>query len=74
MKTDIHPPLKRDPDRVTSNVGANDLKSSQAPENIAKNILDIAKNCTTNKNEILISSIVPRRDNLNGKCRQVNNF
>ena len=28
----------------------------------------------TNKNEILISSIVPRRDNLTGKDRQVNNI
>ena len=28
----------------------------------------------TNKNEILVSSIVPRRDNLNGKGRQVNNI
>ena len=74
IKTDIQPPLKRDPDRVTSNAGANNLKSSQDPETIAKNIIDIAKNSTTNKNEILVSSIVPRRDNLNGKGRQVNNI
>ena len=50
------------------------LKFSQDPETIAKNIVDIAKNITTNKNEILVSSIVPRRDNLNGRGRQVNNI
>ena len=60
--------------RVIIHVGTNDLRSSQDPETIAKNIIDIAKNSTTNKNEILVSSIVPRRDNLNGKGRQVNNI
>ena len=74
MKTYIQPSLKRDPDLVIINVGTNDLGSSQDPETIAKNIIDIAKNSTTNKNEILVSSIVPRRDNLNGKGCQVNNI
>ena len=35
-------------------VGTNDLRSSQDPETIAKNIIDIAKNSMTNKNEILV--------------------
>ena len=74
MKTYIQPPLKRDPDRVIIHVDTNDVRSGQDPETIAKNIIDIAKNSTTNKNEILVSSIVPRRDNLNGKGRQVNNI
>ena len=67
MKTYIQPPLKRDPDRVIIHVGTNDLRSNQDPETIAKNIIDIAKSSKTNKNEILLSSIVPRRDSLNGK-------
>ena len=66
--TYIQPPLKRDhPDRVIIHVDTNDLRSSQDPETIAKNITYIAKNNTTNKNEILVLSIVLRRDNLNGK-------
>ena len=68
MKTYIHPPLKGDPDRVIIHVGTNDLRSSHDPVTIAKSIIDIVKNSTTNKNEILVSSIVPRRDN------QVNNI
>ena len=74
LKTYIQPPLKRDPDWVIIHVGTNDLRSSQDPKTIAKNIIDIAKSSTTNKNEILVSSIVSRRDNLNGKGRQVNNI
>ena len=69
MKTYIQPPLKRDRDRVTIHVRTNDLRSGQDPETVAKNIIDIAKSSTNNKNEILVSSIVPRRDNLNGKGR-----
>ena len=74
MKTYFQPPLKRDPDRVIIHVGTNDLRFNQDPVTIAKNIIDIAKPSKTNKNEILLSSIVPRRDSLNGKGRQVNNI
>ena len=74
MKTYIQPPLKRDPDRVIIHVGTIDLRFSEDLKTIAKNIIDIAKNSTTGKNEILVSSIVPRRDNLNGKRRQVKTF
>ena len=74
MKTYIQPPLKRDLDQVIIHVGTSDLRSSQDPETIAKNIIDIAKNSSTNKNEILVLSIARRRDNLNGKGRQVNNI
>ena len=74
MKNYIQPPLKRDPDQVIIHVGTNDLRSNQDPVTIAKNIIDIAKSSKTNKNEILLSSIVPRRDSLNGKGRQVNNI
>ena len=62
MKTYIQSPLMRDPDRVIIHVGTNDLRSSQDPEITAKNIIDITKSTTTNKNEILVSSIVPIRD------------
>ena len=74
IKTYIQPPLKRDPDRVIIHVGTNDLRSSQDPVTIAKNIIDIAKSSKTNKNEVQVSSLVPRRDSLNGKGRQVNNI
>ena len=39
-----------------------------------KNVVDVANNSKTDINKISISSIAPRRDNLNGKVRQVNIF
>ena len=75
MKTYIQPPLKRDPDRVIIHVGTNDLRSNQDPVTIAKNIIDIAKSSKHSVNLVsILSSIVPRRDSLNGKGRQVNNI
>ena len=59
MKTYIQPPLKRDPDQVIIHVGTNDLRSSQEPGTIGKNIVDFAKNSMTDKNEILVSMSYP---------------
>ena len=67
MMTWIKPRLKRNPDRFIIHVRTNDLRSDQ--ENI-----EVANNSKTDTNKVLISSIVPRRDNLNGKVRQVNIF
>ena len=74
MKTYIQPPLICDPDRLMIHVVSNDLRSSQDSETIAKNITDIAKNSTTIKKAILVSNIVPRRANMNGKGHQVYNI
>ena len=43
QKTYVQRPLKRDPDRVIIHVGTNELRSSQDPVTIAKNIIDILK-------------------------------
>ena len=71
MKTNIKTLLKRDPD-CNIHVRRNNVKSSQDPETIAKNIIENAKNSSNSKNKILISSVVPYRDSLNGKGRWVN--
>ena len=70
MMTYIKPPLKCNPDRFIIYVGQNDLSSDQDRESIVRNVVDAANNSKTDINKILISSIVPRRDNLNGKVRQ----
>ena len=39
-----------------------------------RNVVDVASNSKTDINKMLISSMVPRRDSLNGKVRQLNIF
>ena len=74
MMTYTKPPLKCNHDRFIIHIGTNDLRSDQDRETIVRNVVDVANNSKTDINKILISSIVPRRDNLNGKVRQVNIF
>ena len=72
MMTYVKPPLKRNPDCFINHIGTNDLISNQDPETIARNIVEIAYNSKTDTKKVLTSSIVPRRDSLNGKNCQVN--
>ena len=74
MMTYIKPLVKLNPDRFTIHVGPNDLGSNQDPNTIARNVPEVANNGKPDTNKELISSIVPRRDNLIGKGRQVNIF
>ena len=70
MMTYVKPPLKYYHDHLIIHVGTNDLRSNQDRETIERNVVDVTNNSKTDLNKILISSIVPRRDNLNGKVRQ----
>ena len=74
MMTYMKPTLICNPDHFMIHVGTNDLKSDQGRETIVRNVVDVANNSKTDINEILISSRVPRRDNLNGNVCQVNIF
>ena len=74
MITYIKPPLKRNPDRFIIHVRTNDLRSNQELETIARNIVEVACNSKIDTNKVLISGRILRRDNLNGKGRQVNIF
>ena len=70
----IKPPLNCNPDHFIIHVGKSDLRSNQDTETIVRNIVEVANNSKTDRNKVLISSIVPRLDNLNGKSLQVNCF
>ena len=74
MMTYIKPPLKRKPDGFIIHVEAKDLRSNQDPKAITRNIVEVANDSKTDTNKVLISSIVPRRENLNGKGCLVNIF
>ena len=57
-KTKTKRKRKRKPNRIIIHVGTNDLKGNSNSDEVAKSIIDT--------NEVLVSRIVPRRDNLNG--------
>ena len=67
-------PLKLKPDCFIIYAETNDLRSNQNAESMARNIVENANTVKLIQGKALISSIVLRRDNLNGKSRQLNIF
>ena len=74
MKSYVIPSMKFNPNVVILNTGTNDLRSNKQPEQIADDILNLARSIKLDDNEIVISGIVPRNDALNSKGIAVNNF
>ena len=54
--------------------GSNDLRSQSTPQEISDEIIKLALDVKNDDNEVVISSIVSRDDNLNAKGMQVNDF
>ena len=52
----------------------NDLPSGKEPEEIANNIINLAKSVKTEGNKIAVSSILPRKDKHNNKGKEVNAY
>ena len=75
--TYVKPPVKSNPICFIFHVETNDLRTNQDPQTIERNVVEVINNSKTCTNKVLISTIVPRRDNLNGQCHQnifLNNF
>ena len=62
MEHNVKPTMNRSPARIVVHVGTNDLQSRN-PQQIADNIVDLARNIESNsKAEVLISELITRRD------------
>ena len=68
----VKPSLKFKSDLFISHCGRNDLKSEKKPEVIANEIVNLAAMMRQPDNEVMISSITSRRDELNQKVSVVN--
>ena len=68
-------PIIRDdkPDHVILYTGTNDLCSEKTASQIDRSINELAMSLKDNDNSVLVSSTVPRHDNLNNKATEVNN-
>ena len=77
MKHYTKPGIKKNPNTevIIIPTGANDLSSNSTPTEIATNIMDLATDVKKNLNrscDIIISSIIPRGDQLQQKAVNVN--
>ena len=77
MKHYTKPPIKKNPNAevVIIHTGTNVLSSDSTPTEIATNIIDLAVDVKKNLNrscDVMISSIIPRGDQLQQKAFNVN--
>ena len=63
---------ENNPDHIIFHVGTNDIPSTKIPEFIARSILDLAKNVSSEYCSVSVSNIIPRNDQWNNKVREVN--
>ena len=68
------PSQKYDNNLYLLHTGTNDLRADKSAEDIAENIIGLANELKTNENDVLISTILCRNDELNAKGLEVNNF
>ena len=66
------PSLKHSPSLIALHIGTNSLRSAKYANEIAGDVINLANDIKTKDNELLVSSIVPRRDYLNEKGIAVN--
>ena len=74
MKHHSIPVMEFDPDLVILHCGTNSLRGPDNEEKIAMDIVNLANSIKTDTNNILVSSIVARRDQLQEKAEKVNEF
>ena len=68
------PVMEFDPDLTILHVGTNSLRSMDTEQKIADDILNLANNIKKDTNDIIISSIIRRRDQFKEKGEKVNEF
>ena len=74
LKSYVIPTKSFDNDRIILHCGTNDIRSIKNPNDIADEIINLALDLKTEKNDLMISGIVPRRDKFNGKGVEVSKY
>ena len=72
MKSYVIPTKEFDNGLLILYCGTNDLRSGKKAHDIAKEIFDMAIDIKNEKNDVMVSAIIPRRDFLNEKGMEIN--
>ena len=68
------PSMDFNPNFIILHTGTNSLRGERTPEDLAEEIIDLATSLKSDENEIVISEIIARRDQLNEKVSKVNDI
>ena len=73
MKWHVKPTTEQNPKNIILHCGTNDINDDSDPQNIAEEIVELAKSISKDCNSnVTVSGIVPRYGKLNEKVRSVN--
>lgn len=72
MEHFVKPSIKYNPDLFILHTGSNDLRKNKSPREIADGIVNLATKIKTSNNDVIVSGIIERCDDLNSKAKKVN--
>ena len=72
MKHYVKPTQEKKPAQIIIHVGTNDLPGNKNSDEIANEIVGFANSIKTSENNVVVSSIVSRKDRFNNKAKEVN--
>ena len=72
MKYYVKPTQEKQPAQIIIHVGTNDLPGNKNSDEIANEIVGFANSIKTSENNVVVSSIVSRKDRFNNKAKEVN--
>ena len=70
----MKPTQEKSPAQIIFHIGTNDLVTNKESNEIANNIIQLSKSAKADKNKVAVSSLVPRKDKLNAKAKEVKAF
>ena len=74
MEHYIIPSKKADANVYVLHVGTNDIRSDDTPLEIGNKIIETALSLSTKENDVMVSGLCKRGDDLNKKIKQVNSI
>ena len=72
MKYYVKPTQEKQLAQIIIHVGTNDLPGKKNPDKIANKIVEFANPIKASENNVVVSTIVSRKDRFNNKAKQVN--
>ena len=68
----VKPTQEKQPAQIIIHVGTNDWRGNKNSDEIANEIVEFANSIKTSENNVVVSSIVSRKDQFNNKAKELN--
>ena len=72
MKHYVKSTQEKQPAQIIVHVGTNDLPGTKTSDEIANEIVEFVNSIKTSENNVVVSSIVSRKDRFNNKAKEIN--